>query len=161
MEIPLFGQINSLEPKIYYEEKISISGNIVEIDLNFESNKIEDSLLVELSNYLKKLDTEVKKAFKAISEDWDLDEESETARFYLEHHLDVFSQNEIDKIFGTKEIDKTLFLNTLVLTRIGIYPENSESYAIFDIQFSKNFTDYLMAVTFNNLGELSEISMDS
>ncbi len=161
MEIEIFGKIDLESPEEYYEGTINLQGNDVEIDLNFESDEIDPSTLEHVSKVLKNAEDMTKKAFEAISKDYDLDEESETARFYLQHHLDELSKEELSDIFGEDEISKESFMNSLILQRVGLYPEDEESTVIFDIQFPDEFTNYLMAVTFDDSNELSYISMDS
>lgn len=161
MEVPPFGEIEPSAPDEYYEGEISIDGKQINIDVNFESEAINESELETLSGYIKNIENESKKACEAIAKDWDLGEASETARFYLEHHMNEFTDDEIISVFGKSEIDKETYLNALKLVRIGLYPEDEESFAIFDIQLPEEYTNYLMAVTFNREGELSYISMDS
>ena len=161
MGIEIFGKIDPCSPEEYYEGTINLQGNNVEIDLNFESEEIDESVLKAVAGFIKNAEVMTKKAFSAIETDFDLGEESETARFYLQHHLDEFSKDELSDIFGEEEINKESFINNLTLKRIGVYPEDDESFVIFDIQFPDKFTNYLMAVTFDDANELSYISMES
>ena len=161
MEIEIFGKIDPNNPEEYYEGTVTLDGNSVEIDLNFESEEIEEEVMASVSDFLKSLDKFAKKAFDEISKDYDLGEESETARFYLQHHIDESSEDELKDVFGTLDIDKETYFKALSLQRIGLYPEDDESFAVFDIQLPEDFTNYLMAVTFDDSGELSYISMDS
>ena len=157
----LFGDIDIDNLNDCYEADIQIDGSNKEIDLNFESTSIEKSMLKNTSNVISNIDNMAQQAFTAISEDYDLGEESETARDYLEHHLDVLPKEDLLSIFGNTEVSKELFMNALSLYRIGLFPEDDESFAIFDVQFSRDVTNYLMAVTFDSSGKLSYISMDS
>ena len=150
MKIDIFGNIDLENVQDYYSATIKLQGRDVEIDLNFESNVIDSKILESVSEILENIETQVTKAFDAISNDYDLDTESETARFYLQHHLDEFSKEEIHGIFGNETINKDSFMNSLNLQRIGIYPEDEEEFLIFDIQFPEKITNYLMAVTFND-----------
>jgi len=156
-----FGEINPSELEGYYDGEISVSGKNIDIDLNFESEEISESILNGVDLLLKEVEKLAHKTFMAVSSDWDLDDESETASFYLQHHLDEFEPAEITEIFGTTDINKSTFLNALSIERVGFYPENDESHVIVDIQFSKDVTNYLMAVNFDNKGELTEITMES
>jgi len=161
MEMEVFGKIDPSSPEEYYEGSINLQGNDVAIDLNFESEEIDETVLKLVSSFLKNAESMSKKAFSAIAADYDLEEESETARFYLQHHIDEFTKDELSDIFGEEEINKESFMNSLILQRVGIYPEDDESFVIFDIQFPDEFTNYLMAVTFDDANELSCISMES
>ena len=91
-----------------------------------------------------------------VSTDYDLDDDSETAREYLEHHED-----KVPISFGSKTVTKEMFLSKLQAYRVGFYPEESDSFVIVDIQFSRDVTNYLMAVTLDNEYKLSCIDMDS
>jgi hypothetical protein len=161
MEMEVFGKIDPSSPKEYYEGSINLQGNDIAIDLNFESEEVDESVLKLVSSFLKNAEYMSKKAFSAIATDYDLGEESETARFYLQHHIDEFSKNKLSDIFGEEEINKESFMNSLILQRVGIYAEDDESFVIFDIQFPDEFTNYLMAVTFDDANQLSCISMES
>ena len=161
MKIEPFGEVNADDLKEYYEAEVNVLGSSVEIDLNFESDTVDTSILKKVSNYTLSIDSDASKAFEAVSKDWDLDGNSETARHYMQHHLDNFTQDEIDAIFPPGKTDKEKFMGALSLVRIGLYPEDAEAYAIYDIQFPEEQTNYLMAVTFNEEHEVSYISMDS
>ena len=161
MDISPFGEINPSALDEYYDGEILVFGKSVEIDANFESEEIEENKIKNISSFLNNIEHEAKKAFDEITKDWDLGEESETARFYLDHHINELTTKEVMSIFGKTNVDKDSYLNSLQLVRIGLYPEDEESFAIFDIQFPEEYTNYLMAVTFNDEGELSYISMDS
>ena len=161
MEIVPFGKLDNSNLDEYYEGSIQIFGETVEIDLNFESESINNSMQTSISDLITNIEIMAKKAFEAISSDYDLDDDSETARFYLQHHLDQFNAEDTSKIFGSSDIDKNAYMSSLKLLRIGLYPEDEEENLIFDIQFPEEYTNYLMAVTFDNAGELSCISMDS
>jgi hypothetical protein len=162
MEIRPFGKIDADNlADYYYGELLIHSDKKVEIDLNFESVSIDSSDLDKINEFINDIETYAKKAFDEISKDYDLGEESESARLYLQHHFEEFTEEEIIEVFGTKDIDKQTFLNSLMLRRVGLYPEDDESYAIFDIQFPEEHTNYVMAVNFNSDGHFSFIDLES
>ena len=161
MQIKLFGEIDPHNLEEYYETEIVINKVPVEVDLNFESEIIAESELILLNKYIANIESGVKKAFEAISVDFGLGENSETAVSYLQHHLEMLTEEEKNSLFDNAAISKQIFLNSLELTRIGLYPEDEESYAIYDIHFPKKYTNYLMAVEFNKNDELSAISFES
>jgi hypothetical protein len=161
MHIQPFGNIDPKNLEESYDGELTVAGEAVEIDVNFESESTEESVLTRIRDFVNGIDAKAKEALQAISDDFDLGDESETARFYLEHHLSELSSEEKDALLGGSEVDKQKFLDCLVLKRIGVYPEDEESYAVFDIQFPEEYTNYLMAVTFDEDGKISCISMDS
>lgn len=161
MDIAPFGKVDKERLEEYYEGRIEVGGNSFEIDLNFESFSVDEFILETVSKFIDNIEKMVSKAFGAIAEDYDLGDESETAVLYLKHHIDESSTEELKSIFGTTDIDKELFLNKLSLKRVGLYPEDEESFSIFDIQLPEEFTNYLMAVTFDANGKLAYIAMES
>ena len=161
MEILPFGKIDPKNIEEYYDGAINFDGKDVEIDLNFESESVDNDLLEDVVSVTSKIDSFAKKAWSAISDDWDLDAESETVRFYLQHHLDEFSEKEVVKLFGTSVVDKSVFFSALSLVRIGLYPEDDEMFSVFDIQLSQELTDYLMSVSISSDGQITGISFES
>ena len=161
MKIKPFGEIDPQNIEEYYDGEIVINGNAIEVDVNFESESVDIDTLNNVSKYTDTIDTQIKKAFESLSADYDLGEESETALFYLQHHKDELSNDELIKIFGTTEITKDIFFKSVAVSRVGIYPEDEESYSVIDIKLPDEYTNYIMAVTFGADGELSYISMDS
>jgi hypothetical protein len=161
LNVSPFGNIDSKNVEDYFEGKVKIGEDHIDIDLNFESESVTESLLAAVSNTVGQISEFASRAWKAISDDWDLNEESETARFYLQHHLDEFSEEEILKLFGTNKIDKEVFIKALSLVRIGLYPEDEDMFVIFDIQLSQELTDYLMSVSISQEGQVTGISFES
>ncbi|MBD3674081.1 MAG: DUF2004 domain-containing protein [Planctomycetaceae bacterium] len=156
-----FGEIDPHDLDECYDAQIEVNGDPIEIDLNFESKTIEVDILKKVSQSIDAVDVQIQKAFEALSADFDLGEESEAALFYLEHHLEQLSDDEILKIFGSTEITKELFLKKIAVSRIGFYPEDEESFVVVDLKLPDQYTNYIMAVTFDAEGELSFISMES
>ncbi len=161
MEILPFGKIDPKNIEEYYDGTVNIDGKDVEVDLNFESESIDNNLLKDVGRVISNIDSFANKAWSAISDDWDLDSESETVRFYLQHHLDEFNEEEVVKLFGTSAVDKSVFFNALSLVRIGLYPEDNEMFSVFDIQLSQELTDYLMSVSIGSDGQITGISFES
>lgn len=161
MNINTFGVISAEHLDEYYTGNIEINGKLIDIDLNFESESVDESLLISVDTVLKNIRDFADKAWNAISDDWDLNEGSETARFYLQHHLEEFSEEEILTIFGTTEIDKRAFMSALSLTRVGLYPEDADMFIVFDIQFPDEHTNYLMSLSLTQDGLVNDLSLQS
>ena len=161
MEILPFGKVDPDNVEEYYDGNIKVDGKDIEIDLNFESESVDEELLKNVVNLIAKISEFSNIAWSAISEDWDLDSESETARFYLQHHLDEFDEEEIYKLFGTSKVDKQTFFKALSLVRVGLYPEDEEMFSVFDIQLDQELTDYLMSVSISSDGKVTDISFES
>ena len=92
------------------------------------------------------------------------DEDGDTVRFYLEHHLEVADKQELSTLidFGGKNTEtKKQLLAKLYLVRVGIYPDNDENFAVFDYSLGKSFTNYLVVCNLNKKGELDYMTMES
>ena len=161
MNIKPFGKIDIENLEEFYEGSLDIQGNLVDVELIFDSDTIKTSEIKKLKNFIKNIKTFAQKALDELSKDYDLGENSQTVRQYLQHHLDQFSEDEIMNIFGSKDVDKDLFFTALSIKTISLYPEDSDSYAVFNAHLPEGYTNYSMAVTFNDKGKLSSISMES
>ncbi len=161
-----FGEIDINALEECYEAEITVEGNngndIIELDINFEDEQTDDiESLNAIKMFIDNMDKFVQKTMDILSEDFELAVDDGTARFYLEHHFEVCEKEELLELFATLDIDKPLFMSKLALYRVGFYPEDEESFAVFDVQFPRDFTDYLMAVTFDKNGNCLDISLES
>jgi len=161
MQIDPFGEIDHENLEDYYGGEIEIDGDIIEIDVNFDSASVDVELLKMVTDFMSRIDSRIEQAFAAIADDLELDEDTGTARFYLQHHLNELSDDELQGVFGTDDVTEEIFLDNLLVTRIGLYPEDNESWSIVDIKLPDEFTTYLIAVSFNANGELTGVSMES
>lgn len=89
MGIEIFGKIDPNNVKDYYKGHILIDEQTVHVNLNLDSEPVDEKVLNSVSQILSSIDSYTKKAFEAISEDYDLNESSEAARPYLQHHFDI------------------------------------------------------------------------
>lgn len=161
MKLKYFGEIDPKKVEEYYHHQVTIAGKQIELDLNFEDEGTDLININKVSKFLDDLQQLLSDAITSISNDYELGRDSETARDYLEHHLEILEPEEIQDLFGTKEITKELFMSKLIVERVGFYPEDADAFAIVDVTFKGGISNYLMAVTYDENRELSYISMDS
>ena len=164
MEIEPFGYIDPDELAEFYSGEVDINGRNIAVDLNFESTTTSISELEFVSVVLLDMGVKVDAAFDGISDDFDLDEDSVTAKNYLVYHFEHLPDEHKIELFGTiniDEVDRQAFLSVLELTRVGLYPEEEEAFLVFNIRFPAQYTNYLIAVTFNREGYLSAMTMES
>lgn len=160
MNLEPFGEIDVNDLEEFYEGTISFKGNEVDVDLNFlESESIGESVLDGVKRFLGDINTFIDQSFVKISEDFGVPDGP--TQFYLNHHLEEFSSDEVMEVFGAHEVSKDVFMSSLHIERIGFYPEESEAFAVFDIQLSAEHTDYLLSVSFDKSGGFSGISFES
>ena len=161
MRVDPFGNLDPDDLEENYEGEIQVGDQAIKCDINFESEAVEPGILQSAAEFVVGLDRLIPIAFEALSRDFDRGEESEAARMYLEYHLEEFSDDELKEVFGTKNVSKKVFLQSINASRIGLYPQDAEAYAIVDVMLPRQYTDYLLSVTFNAKAEVMSVAMES
>lgn len=161
--LPYFGNLPIDNLKEYYDVDIEFNGNEIQIDLNFE-NKTIDSLAMEkvkkIIENIEKLDKQNK---TYILFDY-LDEDGDTVKLYLEHHLEDVDKEELSELinFDDTTVEPELQLLTkLKLVRVGLYPDSHDNFATFDYSIGQDITDYLVVIQTDENGALDYITMES
>jgi hypothetical protein len=161
--LPHFGQINLTSLDEYYEVVIEFNGNPVQIDLNFTNKTIDRPTMEIVKKFIEDIDTYDKLNKIYIDNDYN-DEEGETVKLYLEHHLEEIDREELSKLidFDNENIEpEKQLLNTMHLVRLGIYPYDEKDFAIFDYTIGRDLTNYLVVVKTDKEGQLEYIAMES
>jgi len=162
-EVPYFGQLNLESLKEYYSTETKFNNIEIQLDLNFENKAIESATMTAVKNILEniaKLDQQNK---VYINNDYN-DEDGDTVRFYLEHHLEEVDKQELSTLidFNNKIISpEEQLLAKLHLVRVGFYPDSDEIFAVFDYSLGGNFTNYLVVVNIDRGGELDYMTIES
>lgn len=160
-ELPLFGEIN-INPTKDYETTTDLNNNKVRLDLNFDSDEINDiGILNGVKLILENLAEFDKKAKTEIASDFS---KNGTVAEYIEHHLSELNETQISELFKSLEkklTDKQNLLAKIKLERVGFFPENKNGIAIFDYTIGKEFTNYLIVVEINEKGEIVDIRTES
>ncbi|AZB00233.1 DUF2004 domain-containing protein [Chryseobacterium joostei] len=161
--LPYFGQLSTDNVEEYYDVNIDFNGNEIQVDLNFESESTDGTKLDQVKNYLENIEKFNRLAKSYILEDYH-NEEGDTVKFYLEHHLEEVEQEELSTLINfddvTVEPEKQL-LKKLELVRIGLYPDNEEGFAILDYSIGKEITNYLVVINTDQNGQLDYMAMES
>ncbi|AZA78012.1 DUF2004 domain-containing protein [Chryseobacterium sp. G0186] len=161
--LPYFGQISTDSIEEYYDVNIDFNGREIQIDLNFESETTDGEKLNQIKNYLENIEVYNRLAKNYILEDYH-NEEGDTIKFYIEHHLEEVEEDELSTIINfddsTVEPEQQL-LTKLELVRIGLYPDNEESFAILDYSIGKEITNYLVVINTDQNGQLDYMAMES
>ncbi|MEG0926392.1 DUF2004 domain-containing protein [Chryseobacterium sp.] len=161
--LPYFGPLSTDNVEEYYDVNIDFNGNEIQVDLNFESESTDGTKLDQVKNYLENIETFNKLAKNYILEDYH-NEEGDTVKFYLEHHLEEVEQDELSTLINfddaTVEPEQQL-LTKLELVRIGLYPDNEEGFAILDYSIGKEITNYLVVINTDQNGQLDYMAMES
>jgi hypothetical protein len=161
--LPHFGNLPTENIEEYYDVDIEFNGNQIQIDLNFETKTIDTLTMDKVKNFIENVDKFDKLNKTYILNDYN-DEEGDTVKFYLEHHLEEVGKDELSTLINfddkTTELEKQL-LHKLKLVRIGLYPHDKENFAIFDYSIGRDLTQYLVVINTNENGELDYMAMES
>lgn len=161
--LPYFGQLSTEHIEEYYNVTTDVNGNEIQLDLNFENNSITPSQLDKVKNYLENIGK-----FDSLNKTYILDdyhdEEGETVKFYVEHHLEECEKEELSTLINFDDSSITpeqQLLKKLELVRVGIYPDGEDSFAIADYSIGRDITDYLVVINTNENGLLDDMAMES
>ncbi|MFK7001143.1 DUF2004 domain-containing protein [Flavobacterium oreochromis] len=161
--LPYFGNLPIDDLQEYYDVAIEINGSTISLDLNFDEATIDVPTMEQLKSLIDDIGKYDKLNNKYILEDYN-DEEGDTVRFYIEHHLEEFSQEALSGLvnFHDKAVTpEDQLLKKLKLIRVGFYPHSDENFVVFDYSIGPDITDYLIAINANKHGELDYMSMES
>jgi len=163
IKLPHFGVLDPSSLEEYYDVDIDFNSTKIQIDLNFENSTIDIKRLEIVKQFIENIRIHDLKNRKYIQDDYD-DEEKDTVRFYMEHHLEELATDDLDALIGpgVKTPDKSKqLLKNLRLVRVGLYPDSAEQFAIFDYSIGKELTNYLVVINTDENGNLDYMTMES
>jgi hypothetical protein len=161
--LPYFGELDLKNLEEYYDVDIDFNGQKIQIDLNFESTSIEPKRLDVVKQFIENIANYNKRNKQYIDEDYK-DEDCDTVRTYVEHHLEDIDKDELTGLvdFNNKTTSAEIQLkNALKLVRLGIYPHNEKQFAIFDYSIDQDLTQYLVVINTDENGNLDYMTMES
>ncbi|PWS27016.1 hypothetical protein DHW03_13435 [Pedobacter yonginense] len=161
--LPHFGDLPTENLEEYYNVDIDFNGNEIQMDLNFENKSIDRLTMDKVKHFIENIDRFDKLNKTYILNDYN-DEDADTVKFYLEHHLEEIGKDELSKLINfdaTTTKPEQQLLTKLILVRVGLYPENADNFAIFDYSIGREITDYLVVIITNEKGELVNMTMES
>lgn len=161
--LPHFGKLDLIDPESCYDAEMEFNGKEIQLDLNVEKKTIAIKKMYAVKNILDNLGAFDKQNKQYIKSDFE-DENGDTVKFYLEHHLEVAGEEElaafIDLNDNSIEPIRQLF-DKIHLKHVSFYPENEGGFAIFDYSLGEDFTNYLIVVITDKDGKLMEMTMES
>jgi hypothetical protein len=161
--LPHFGNLSTENLEEDYDVDIEFNGNQIQIDLNFETKTIDTLTMDKVKNFIENVDKFDKLNKTYILNDYN-DEDGDTVKFYLEHHLEEVGKDKLSTLINfddtTTEPEQQL-LTKLKLVRVGLYPHDEENFAIFDYSIGEEITNYLVVIYTNENGELDYMTMES
>lgn len=97
-------------------------------------------------------------ACAAIKAAYGTEDDEYGATLFVSHHLEEIESAYWEKQFGTKKPEPSEILDSLVLRSEF---EDDDEFDTFDFTLPGEVTDYVICVTFDEDGEVSDISMES
>jgi hypothetical protein len=161
--LPHFGLIDPNDLEEYYSVKITFGSRQIEIDLNFENKTIDVKTLATVQHFIDNIRIFDINNKDFIAADYN-NKDGETAKFYLQHHLEELGTAELSALLpaGSKKPDhEKLLLQKLHLVRVGIYPDSADQFAVFDYSIGKDITNYLVVLVTDENGNLDYMTMES
>lgn len=146
--LPYFGKINIALLDEYYDIELDFGSNKIHIDLNFENKIIDKAEMQIVRSFIENVSELDKKNKIYIREDYN-DEDGDTVKFYLKHHIEEVSEEELSDLIDFKnKSDKPeiQLLDKLHLVRVGFYPDSEEIFSMFDYSIGQKVTNYLVVI---------------
>lgn len=161
--LPYFGNLPTDNLEEYYAVNIAFNGAEIQIDLNFEEKTIDLTTMDNAKKLLETIGEFDAQNQKYLRDDYH-DEEGDTVKLYLEHHLAEVGKEELSTLIHfddkTTEPEKQLLAH-LKLVRVGLYLHSEESFAIFDYSIGEDITNYLVVIKTDMDGTLDYMVMES
>ncbi len=162
VELEYFGKIDFNKTDESYDVPTTINGSEISFDLNFIEERVPKKFIQPAIDFISQIELLEQNANREIVTNFN---EGKTVKEYIEHHLEEFSDEDLRVLGIDKSEDiqkqKDQMLNKIHLKRICLYPEESESYGVFDYTINDDLTQYLIVVRFDDKGKIIEIVMES
>lgn len=156
-----FGEIDKDQLKDEYISALTYDGKKIRIDLNFFEESVSDEIISKTQKFLENIQIHIENAYKFLNDDYEA--EGETYG-YIEHHMNELSPEQLKEIIAgyQEELhqDDELF-EKLQLSRLGIFPEDDQEFAIFDFTIGTKYTDYLIAIFIDQEGNIVDLGIES
>ena len=163
IKLPHFGMLDAAALDEYYDADINFNNSTIQVDLNFDAKTIDIKRLEVVKHFIENIRIHDISNRKHILHDFD-DEDGDTVRFYIEHHLEELATDDLNQLIGInkKTADRpALLLQQLHLVRVGLYPDSADQFAIFVYSIGQELTNYLVVINTDENGNLDYMTMES
>lgn len=153
-----FGELSKVPGELAWEGAVELGGRTVQVWL-WADAEVSAGELDAVAVFPKELARFDAVARAALAHDLI---DGESVRLYIDHHLAEVSPEDLEKMFGVRVgITDQQFLAAVVLKRVHLRPEDPDDIACFDYSLDESVTNYLLAVQFDEDGEVTSIEMES
>ncbi|EJL64854.1 DUF2004 domain-containing protein [Flavobacterium sp. CF136] len=162
VDFPYFKEIDINKTEELYNVSVEINGMLISLDLNFYEESVPLKTIKKAVDFLQKLSE-----FEIIAKNKIIEEfnTGNVVKDYIAHHLKELDSEGL-KILGINSFEDSetqtkIMFDKIHLKRIGIYPEDSGSYGVFDYTINDYLTQYLIVARFDRNRNLVEIVEES
>jgi Protein of unknown function (DUF2004) len=159
--LPYFGEIELKPLEDYHDIDIEFKGKTISIDLNFEEETVSKKILDVTKSILERLEEFYKNAHDVIIENFSYG--GGVVNYYVNRCIEDMDEEDLDAILenADKSLDKrNQVLSSIFLTRVGIYPHDSNRI-IMDFTISTDIWDDLLVIWMFSNGEVDDIGIES
>ncbi|MFK7906404.1 MAG: DUF2004 domain-containing protein [Chitinophagales bacterium] len=162
-KLPYFGEIENDSLKEYYCVDTKVDDKEIQIDINFTSEFTDNKNLETIKEFLSKIGEMDKRNIQEYRKDFQQGGETDD---YIQFYIDALSEDELKELINTNEEDenqKRQLLEKLELKRVGLYPDETGYFGVFDysIKLGDEFCNQLLVINTNEKGELDDITWES
>lgn len=163
IQIPHFGRLDPSSLAEYYDVEIDFNQRRIQLDLNFDNKLVEPESWDKIKNFIENIRIYDLNNKAYINNDYN-DEEGDTVKTYLQHHLEELGKEELSGLIDMNSKStghEKQLLKKLQLVRVGIYPDSEDQFAVFDYSLGREITNYLVVIATDHNGNLEYITMES
>jgi len=156
-----FGELASAPTGVEWSGEIAVDGSRVDVWLTTDIEPTA-AQLDTAATFLREVHRFDRIAREAVAAE--LEDDDSAVALYVTHHLAELSDADLAATFGTsrrEEIEPSRFLVRLMLDHVGLRPDDPTYLATFDYTLDRKLTQYVLAVTFDQSGEVVSVEMES
>lgn len=144
-----FGELDLDNLPEYSDAEMKLNNRIIDLDLNFDQQKADEAAAMRINDFLVALPSISLSNQTIIKEDF---EDGGTVKEYFDFQIgDGLIEN----------ADQNVLLSKLHLTRVGLYPDNEDYFAICDYTIGDDITNHMVVMIIEEDGDLVDITIES
>lgn len=163
VELPYFGPLNTASIEEYYESEFEHNTITITVDLNFENNTIDEERLFTVKKFLENIPVWIGKTTQYIQDNLK-DGDDDTVREYADFLFEVMDEADLAELIDIEtdpEEQIAQIAEMLHLSRIGLYPDGDNHFAIFDYTIGRDIVDNLVVIHTDENGVLDYMTIES
>ena len=162
VEIKYFGtvEIDTDQVEHNYQTYCKVGENLIELNLNYEPQNVSKSGLLEINDFLEKLNDYILDARAEIFSDY---LKNGMSKNFIQTHIDAFTPAGKELLKETLAKGMSLveyFLYEIEIDHVFIFPDSSEEYIKLCFRISEEITDEILFVRLGKDYKTKEIDVE-